>query len=154
MAAHSARLYRIACGLCRSREDAEDLLQETFARVLARPREVRSGDDLPYLVRALRNTFANEMRTASRRPMTEIAIADQVVADPRPATRPEQAIVLSELYCTIAALDADFRQALVAVDLVGLTYRDAADVLGVPEGTIASRVLRARRRLAARLQVS
>ena len=54
---HLDRLYRAAWALSGSREDAEDLVQETYARVLARPRLLRNEDDLGYLLRALRNTF-------------------------------------------------------------------------------------------------
>src|SRR6478735_1975806 len=68
---HIDRLYRAAWGLCGSREEAEDLVQETFARVLAKPRFLRSSDDLGYLLRVLRNTFASHHRTAARRPRTE-----------------------------------------------------------------------------------
>jgi RNA polymerase sigma-70 factor, ECF subfamily len=64
---HVDRLYRAAWALCGSREDAEDLVQETYARVLARPRLLRHEDDLGYLLHALRNTFLNERRTQSRR---------------------------------------------------------------------------------------
>ena len=64
---HLDRLYRAAWALTGSREDAEDLVQETYARVLSRPRLLRNEDDLGYLLRALRNTFLNERRTRSRR---------------------------------------------------------------------------------------
>ena len=63
---HFDRLYRAAWGLCGSREDAEDLVQDTFARVLARPRVVRHDDDLGYLLRVLRNTFISSRRTRAR----------------------------------------------------------------------------------------
>ena len=61
---HVDRLYRAAWALCGSREDAEDLVQETFARVLARPRVLRGDDELDYLMRVLRNTFLTTRRTA------------------------------------------------------------------------------------------
>src|SRR5438128_1585005 len=64
---HIDRLYRAAWALCGSREDAEDLVQETYARVLSRPRLLRNDDDLGYLLRTLRNTFLNQKRTESRR---------------------------------------------------------------------------------------
>jgi DNA-directed RNA polymerase specialized sigma24 family protein len=64
---HLDRLYRAAWALCGSREEAEDLVQETYARLLARPRLLRNEDDLGYLLRALRNTFLNQKRTESRR---------------------------------------------------------------------------------------
>jgi len=57
---HLDRLYRAAWAYVGSREDAEDLVQETYARVLARPRWLRKEDDLGYLLRALRNTFFNQ----------------------------------------------------------------------------------------------
>src|SRR6201994_1775462 len=66
---HLDALYRAAWAMCGSREDAEDLVQETFARVLARPRVVH-GDERGYLLRALRNTFYSKLRTESRRPQT------------------------------------------------------------------------------------
>ena len=59
---HLDRLYRAAWALSGPREDAEDLVQETYARVLARPRLLRNEDDLGYLLRALRNTFLNQKR--------------------------------------------------------------------------------------------
>jgi DNA-directed RNA polymerase specialized sigma24 family protein len=64
---HLDRLYRAAWALSGSREDAEDLVQQTYARVLARPRLLRNEDDLGYLLRALRNTFLTQKRTESRR---------------------------------------------------------------------------------------
>src|SRR5579862_6730204 len=67
---HVDRLYRAAWGLCGSREDAEDLVQETFARVLRKPRLLRSEDDLGYLLRTLRNTFFSQRRAAGRRVQT------------------------------------------------------------------------------------
>ncbi len=145
---HVDRLYRAAWALCGSREDAEDLVQETFARVLARPRIVRGEDDLYYLMRALRNTFYTTRRTASRRPVTGVTLEDVVVADPRPTGRPERAIEVQELYATIARLPEDFRLALVAVDVLGLSYREAARALKVREATITTRLFRARGQVA------
>jgi RNA polymerase sigma-70 factor (ECF subfamily) len=64
------------------------------------------------------------------------------------ATRPEAAIEISELYTVIAALPDDLRDALVAIDLVGLSYREAARALRVKEATITTRLHRARQRVA------
>jgi RNA polymerase sigma-70 factor (ECF subfamily) len=141
-------MYRAAWALCGDREDAEDLVQETFARVLARPRVVRGEDEVYYLMRALRNTFYTSRRTASRRPVTGAALEDVVAADPRPTSRPERAIEVQELYATIAQLAEDFRLALVAVDVLGLSYREAARALKVREATITTRLFRARGQVA------
>jgi RNA polymerase sigma-70 factor (ECF subfamily) len=147
---HVDRLYRAAWALCGSREDAEDLVQETFARVLSRPRVLRGDDELYYLLRTLRNTFFTSRRTASRRPAT-VAAADVVAADPRPTGQPEQALEMQEVYATIAALPEDRRLALVAVDVLGLSYREAARALRVREATITTRLFRAREQVAREL---
>jgi len=148
---HIDRLYRAAWALCGSREDAEDLVQETFARVLSRPRMLRGDDELYYLMRVLRNTFLTTRRTAARRPLTVATLEDVVTADARPTGRPEQALEISELYATIAELPDDFRLALVAVDVLGLSYREAARALGAREATITTRLFRARRQVTQRL---
>jgi RNA polymerase sigma-70 factor (ECF subfamily) len=137
--------------LCGSREDAEDLVQETFARVLARPRVLRGGEELHYLMRVLRNTFLTSRRTASRRPVTVAELEDAVVADPRPMGQPEQAREVQEVFETIAGLSEDFRLTLVAVDVLGLSYREAGRALGVREATITTRLFRARKQVAERL---
>lgn len=141
-------MYRAAWALCGRKEDAEDLVQETFARVLARPRVVRGEDDLYYLMRALRNTFYTSRRTAGRRPAMGATLEDIAAADPRPTSRPERAIEVHELYATIAQLPEDFRLALVAVDVLGLSYREAARALKVREATITTRLFRARGQVA------
>jgi RNA polymerase sigma-70 factor (ECF subfamily) len=148
---HVDRLYRAAWGLCGSREDAEDLVQETFARVLSRPRVLHGDDELYYLMRVLRNTFLTSRRTAGRRPVTVATLEDVVTADTKPMGRPEQALEIQEVYSTIADLPEDFRLALVAVDVLGLSYREAARALRVREATITTRLFRARKQVAARL---
>jgi RNA polymerase sigma-70 factor (ECF subfamily) len=148
---HVDRLYRAAWALCGSREDAEDLVQETFARVLARPRVLSGDDELYYLMRVLRNTFLTSRRTASRRPVTVATLEDVVTADPQPMGQPERALEIQEVYATIAALPEDFRLALVAVDVLGLSYREAARALRVREATITTRLFRARKQVAKRL---
>ncbi len=148
---HVDRLYRAAWALCGSREDAEDLVQETFVRVLARPRVLRGEDELYYLMRVLRNTFLTGLRSASRRPVTVATLEDVVSADAKPTGRPEQALEITELYGAIAELREDFRLALVAVDVPGLSYGEAARALGAREATITTRLFRARRQVAQRL---
>jgi RNA polymerase sigma-70 factor, ECF subfamily len=142
------RLYRAAWALCGSSHDAEDLVQETFARVLARPRRLRSDHELPYLLAALRNTYLTGLRTRGRRPHTVELPAEASETLRSPRAEPEAAFEQRELLAAIAALPPDFRYALVAVDLVGLSYREAGRLLGVPEATITTRLYRARQRVA------
>jgi RNA polymerase sigma-70 factor (ECF subfamily) len=145
---HLDRLYRAAWALSGSREDAEDLVQETFARVLARPRVLHGDDELAYLMRVLRNTFLTSRRTASRRPQVATTIDDIEAADPRTESRPEQALLTGEVFAAIAELPESFRLALVAIDIVGLSYREAAHALGTREATITTRLYRARQQVA------
>src|SRR4029077_707468 len=130
---HIDRLFRAAWALCGSRQDAEDLVQETYARVLAKPRFLRNEDDLGYLLKTLRNTFLNQKRTESRRLRTA-PLPDEldVVADPH-ATDPGAALEAGEVYAAVAALPADYRDVLVAVDVTGLSYKEAAKALRIPE---------------------
>jgi RNA polymerase sigma-70 factor (ECF subfamily) len=134
--------------LCGSREDAEDLVQETFAKVLGKPRFLRSDDDVGYLLRALRNTFFSQRRAAVRRPQTApLPDTLDLLEDPR-AVRPESRVESIELFAHISTLPPDFRDAVIAVDLVGLSYREAGRLLHVREATITTRLHRARQRLA------
>ena len=141
---HIDRLFRAAWALSGSRVEADDLVQETFARVLAKPRRVRNEDDLGYLLQALRNTFISSRRAAARRLAPQALDESIDAADPKPASRPEQAVEAREVFAVIAGLREPFRDALVAIDVAGLSYAEAAELLGTKEATISSRVSRAR----------
>jgi RNA polymerase sigma-70 factor, ECF subfamily len=149
---HLDRLYRAAWALCGSRPDAEDLVQETYARVLARPRFLRNEDDLGYLLRALRNTFLTQKRTEGRR-LRPDPLPEQfdLVADPQ-AREPQAALEARDLYAAVAALPADYRDVLVAVDVTGLSYKEAARALRIPVGTVMSRLYRARQQVVRRVE--
>lgn len=144
---HLDALYRAAWALCGSREDAEDLVQETFARVLARPRNVKPGGDRAYLMSALRNTFYSRLRTTSRRPRTTQTLDDVAAIEPRASVQPERAAEVSEIVAAIHRLPDEFRLAIAAVDILGLSYGEAAAALGAPEATITTRIYRARQRI-------
>ena len=150
---HVDRLYRAAWSLCGSREEAEDLVQETFVRVLLKPRWLHAEDDIGYLLRVLRNTFVSGRRTAARRPLTNPLPDDLTTVEDRSAPNPEAHIEVAELYSVISALPETFRDALIAVDVVGLSYREAARALRVREATLTTRVHRARGRVADALKL-
>jgi RNA polymerase sigma-70 factor, ECF subfamily len=149
---HIDRLFRAAWSICGSREEAEDLVQETFARVLRKPRILHSEDDLGYLLRVLKNTFLSQRRTAARRPQTTALPDDLDLVEDRNAIQPESRIESAQLYAAISRLPDDFRDALVAIDVVGLSYREAARALRTREATITTRLHRARQRVAKTLQ--
>ena len=122
--------------------------------MLARPRLLRHQDDLGYLMRALRNTFLTQKRTESRR-LRPGSLSDELdfVADPR-AREPQAALEAGELYAAVAGLPDEFRDVLVAVDITGLSYKEAAQALRIREGTVMSRLYRARRRVVRRVEGS
>ena len=146
---HLERLYRAAYGLCGSRADAEDLVQDTYERVLRRPRFLRRDDDLGYLLRVLRNTWVSRHR--GQRAVTVSPAGEEIeeiggAHDPI-AQRMEGAAV----YEALQELTQPLKEALVAVDVMGLSYREAARALGTKEGTIMSRLHRGRGQVAERL---
>jgi RNA polymerase sigma-70 factor (ECF subfamily) len=147
---HLDRLYRAAWALCGSREDAEDLVQDAYLRVLARPRRVRSENDLGYLLSVVRNTYLDKRRAAARRPQrAAVEPGSLEIADRRGGVAgPSSAVEAREVFAAIAALPDASRDTLVAVDVAGLSYGEAARALNVPEGTITTRLFRARSRVA------
>ena len=151
LGAHLGRLVRAAWALCGSRESAEDLVQDTFARILARPRFIRGENENAYLMQALRNTFVTNRRTAARRPHVVTTLEDINATDGRIGAHPEEALITAQVFPAIAQLPEPFRLALVAVDIAGLSYREAARVLGANEATITTRLYRARQRVAREL---
>jgi RNA polymerase sigma-70 factor (ECF subfamily) len=140
-------LYRAACGLTGSPHDAEDLVQETFAVVLRRPRLLRDNNELGYLLRALRNTFVNRYRAAASRPAT-VPLLDE---DAGGADEPDR-VTARELMQAIASAPPVYRDAVIAVDVVGLSYREAAHSLRTRVGTITTRVHRGRQHIARELR--
>src|SRR4051794_21186020 len=142
------RLFRAAWALCGSREDAEDLVQDTYERVLKRPRIVRRDDDLAYLYRTLRNTYFNARRTASRRPSVVAELDDTQAESLRSDSQPELAAEIGLTLDAVADLPQPMREVLVAIDVVGLSYAEAGKALGVHENTVPTRLARARLKVA------
>ena len=142
---HLDHLYRAAWALCGSRPDAEDLVQETLVNVLKRPRLLRDGNEVGYLMRALRNTWASRYRTLAHRPTEQTLLEDDALAH-----EPSD-ISAREIMEAIASAPDQYRDAVIAVDVLGLSYREAARSLRVREATITSRLHRGRQHVASRL---
>ncbi len=117
-------------------------------RILQKPRLIRSDEDLGYLLRVLRNTHFSRLRAAARRPRPEHLPDELERIEDHTARGPEAALDSSELYARVAELPDPFRETLIAIDVVGLSYREAARALHVREATITTRLYRARQRLA------
>jgi RNA polymerase sigma-70 factor, ECF subfamily len=149
---HLDRLYRAAYALAGSHQDAEDLVQDTYDRVLRRPRLLRRDQNLGYLLRTLRNVWVDTVRSRAARPAVPAAPdALEWVVDEQAATG-AAALEAQEAYAAIAQLTDALREAIVAVDVVGLSYKEAARALGVPKGTVMSRLHRAREQVIERME--
>jgi len=144
---HLDRLQAAALALAGNRPDADDLVQETYLTLLRRPRKLTGGSELAYLMTMLRNRHIDRMRTLARRgaglPLDELPEP----ADRRDSLRPERALEHQEVLRAVHALPSPFRETVVAVDVVGLSYKEAAEALNVPVGTVMSRLARGRARV-------
>lgn len=115
LGSHFAALYRAAYGLCGSRQDAEDLVQDTYEKVLRRPRFLRRDQDLAYLLRVLRNTWIGSRRSA--RPPT-VPAGDHVDEIQAPHDPIGRVLDGAAVYAALQDLSQPLREALVAVDIL------------------------------------
>jgi RNA polymerase sigma-70 factor (ECF subfamily) len=148
---HLERLARAARALCGSREEAEDLVQDTCVQLLSRRSVVFGGDELPYLLVALRNTHVSRRRAAARR-VRAVALDSLEPVDHRVALAEQ--VVARELVRSICALPEEARAAVLAVDVAGLSRAEAASVLGVGRQRVAVALARGRAALRAKDQGS
>jgi RNA polymerase sigma-70 factor, ECF subfamily len=144
---HLDRLQAAALALCGNRADAEDLVQETYVTLLRRPRRLRGSSELAYLMTMLRNRYIDDRRTAARRRVTPGLFEVEDSPDPRAGLRPDRVAEDREVLDVVHALDSPFRETIVAVDVLGLSYKEAAVALDVPVGTVMSRLARGRDRV-------
>jgi RNA polymerase sigma-70 factor (ECF subfamily) len=142
---HVDALYRAAWALCGSRPDAEDLVQDTLLNVLKRPRLLRKDNELGYLLRALRNTYNSRYRVIAQRPV------EQELSEEHGLSNDEAEVSARELMEAIASAPGNYRDAVIAIDLMGLSYREAARSLGTREATITTRLHRGRQHVAREL---
>ena len=145
-------LYRVALSITRSHADAEDLVQDTLLRAYRAIDRFDGRHPRAWLLTILRNAQVN--RTRRRRPdllhdPDEVTRRAATTEDAR--AQPEEAVmagVLDEhLGAALDALPVKFRQVVDLIDVSELSYHEAAEVLGVPVGTVMSRLSRARKRL-------
>ena len=145
---HIDSLRRAARGMTRSHHDAEDLVQDTLVRVLARPRQIGPAGAGPYLHQALRNTHVSTLRSRDRRPVLAPLEPEDVRLVAPAGGEPVEVLHTREVLAAIHSLPPAQREVIAAVDVVGLGYSEAADQLQIPVGTVMSRLHRGRARLA------
>jgi RNA polymerase sigma-70 factor (ECF subfamily) len=155
--AHADALYNLARWLVRDPHAAEDLVQETYARALGAAHQFQAGSNLKaWLLRILRNTYLDGRRRAKAGP-TELPLdeTNDGAAPGEPAVDESQsaqirALVAEEVAEAVHALPEAWRTVII-LDLEGLTETEVASVLGCAEGTVKSRLARARAELRQRL---
>lgn len=150
-------LYAVALRLTRNPADAEDLTQNTFVKALRFHDKFKEGTYIKaWLLTILRNTFINEYRRRSRRPveveLTGIEAAPDIGPDPDIFLDPGMGrredlleLVDDPVRKAIEALPEDFREAVIMADLEDLSYKEIADAMGCPLGTVMSRLYRGRK---------
>jgi RNA polymerase sigma-70 factor (ECF subfamily) len=154
-APYRGQLYARALRMTHSREDAEDLVQETLVRACGAFHRFSGEHFKAWLHRIMTNTFINSYRKHQRQPLIMLVGGlDQLPAgEPRGALSPESRsaetqvldrIPAPEVMAALDGLPAEFRRALLLADVEGLSCRETAQVMGTPIGTVMSRLHRAR----------
>lgn len=153
-------LLRVARSLTGSAADAEDLVQETLIRAFRAMEQFDGAHPRAWLLTILRNTASN----LRRRTRPDLVEDWDAMSDPKPAfgsERPETpqeaalaGVLDADLEQAIASLGEKFSSVLVMVDVHGLTYAECAEALGIPVGTVMSRLSRARDRMRKHLKAA
>ncbi|MBP3088965.1 RNA polymerase sigma factor SigE [Corynebacterium sp. sy017] len=153
---HADSVYRLAYRLSGNQHDAEDLTQETFMRVFRSLKNYQPGTFEGWLHRITTNLFLDMVRHRSKIRME--ALPEDYERVPGTDMTPEQAYSVAHLdpalQKALDALSPDFRVAVVLCDVVGMSYDEIADTLGVKMGTVRSRIHRGRSQLRASLEAA
>jgi RNA polymerase sigma-70 factor, ECF subfamily len=159
----SDQVFRVARHMVGSREEAEDLVQETYARAFRSWRTFQAGTNLrAWLLRILTNLNIDRGRKQQRTPETQpleegdyflYNRLEEAVGDGggEPEERVIERLSQDDIVSALAAVPHDFRDVIVLVDLGDFSYQDAAQILDIPIGTVMSRLHRGRRVLKSEL---
>ncbi|MEM6488807.1 MAG: sigma-70 family RNA polymerase sigma factor [Pseudomonadota bacterium] len=149
IAALVPRLRRFAYVLTGNREEGDDLVQTACMKALDRQEQFHPGTRLDaWMFQIVRNQFLDERRRLARRGTPAGGDALDLVSDEgRAAAAAEDRLRLARVRTAVAALPVEQREVLALVAIEGRSYREAADVLSLPIGTVMSRLSRARARL-------
>jgi RNA polymerase sigma-70 factor (ECF subfamily) len=146
------RLWAFSLRLCGNQHDAEDVLQRACVRGLERAHQLQPGTSpLSWMFSIVHSTWINELRARNVRTRSSMEWDDnflETVADPG-ARNPETTLMSSEIIAAVERLPEAQRIVMLLVAVEGLSYSEAAEVLGVPIGTIMSRLSRARQTIGA-----
>ncbi|MCW1384562.1 MULTISPECIES: RNA polymerase sigma factor [unclassified Novosphingobium] len=144
------RLRRFAAGLSRDRSEADDLCQATIERALRNRTRWQDGTRLDsWIYRMMRNMWIDEVRARTRRGQT--FIAEELGSDIGSDGGQEAGVMLGDVDRALATLPDEQREAVILVMVEGYSYKEAAEIVGCPVGTLNSRLVRGRDALLARL---
>lgn len=147
------RLRRFARALSRDTTDADDLTQMAIERALKSRSHFAEGTRLDsWMMRIMRNIWIDEVRSRVRRART--IAPEQEGLDAVDVASPEQAVLRRDIGNAMEALPDQQREVIALVLVDGLAYREAADILDIPIGTLTSRLTRGRQALAAMLEAA
>jgi RNA polymerase sigma-70 factor, ECF subfamily len=146
---HLDAAYNLARWLTRNDQDAEDIAQEACLRAFKYWRSFSGRDCRSWLLKIVRNTFYTWLRQRSVEPvLTDDGETDDTADNiPDPESTLIQNADRDMLRAALEDLAVEFREAIVLRELEGLSYKEIADIAGVPIGTVMSRLARARKRL-------
>lgn len=149
---HLDAAYNLARWLTRNERDAEDVAQESFLRALRHFHAFKGGDARPWLLAIVRNTFYTWLKH-NRLPEEEILLDEDKHPPSEDSSDPEQLMLRESdrqiLRSALRRLPREFLEVIVLREFEELSYKQIADVIQVPSGTVMSRLARARKRLAA-----
>ena len=138
------RLRRFAHGLCRNSSEADDLVQQAAERALRSRGQWQQGTRLDsWLYRILRNLWVDSGRAQSRRLKNE-GLAGEAFAIVDPTASPEAALELSQAMAAMQRLPDEQREVVMLILVEGFGYRETAELLDLPIGTVSSRLVRGR----------
>ncbi|MEO7963067.1 MAG: sigma-70 family RNA polymerase sigma factor [Gemmatimonadaceae bacterium] len=155
---HLDALLSFALKLSRVRDDAEDLVSDTMLRALERWEQYRLGTNIrAWLFTILYHLFVSRKRRVDAREVVapddlEHSAAFEPVGDTDPERSYYDSFIDEEIVAAIDALPNEYRSAVLLSDVQGMRYAEIASVLGVPEGTVKSRLFRGRRILQKKLR--
>jgi RNA polymerase sigma factor (sigma-70 family) len=146
---HLDAAYNLARWLTRNNQDAEDVTQEACLRAFKYWKGFSGRDSRSWLLAIVRNTFYSWLRQRSDQPvLTEDGEMDDTAGrTPDPESALIRNVDRNTLRAALEDLAVEFREAIVLREMEGLSYKEIADIAGVPIGTVMSRLARARKRL-------
>jgi RNA polymerase sigma factor (sigma-70 family) len=151
---HLNAAFNLARWLTRSTQDAEDLVQEAYLRAFKSFQGFRGGDDRAWLLTIVRNTCYTWLRGNRAQELT-VAFDEEAHTREDASSDPEALLLESidrqSLKQALEELPVEFREVIVLRELEGMSYKEIAHLVGVPVGTVMSRLARARQRLQQRL---